>query len=52
MILSKENRMIDDVFSYLSWKENDHASVINDFVDSHRYDSIPRYEVDRFLKDN
>ena len=44
--------MIDDVFSYLSWKENDHASVINDFVDSHRYDSIPRYEVDRFLRDN
>lgn len=43
---------MNDVFSYLSWLENDQASNIIDFVDQNQYFSIPKYKVDRFLDDN
>lgn len=43
---------MDEVFSYLSWLENDQATKINDFVDNNKYRLIPKYEVDNFLKEN
>ena len=41
--------MLDGVFSYCSWLENDIASNIIDFVDRHKYTYIPRWKVDNFL---
>ena len=44
--------MLDAVFSYCSWLENDISSNIIDFVNKYRYSSIPKYKVDEFLKYN
>lgn len=43
---------MDEVFSYLSWLENDQATKINDFVDNNKYRLITKYEVDNFLEEN
>ena len=43
---------MDEVFSYLSWLENEQATKINDFVDNNKYRLIPKYEVDNFLEEN
>lgn len=43
---------MDDVFSYLSWLENDQASLINDFVDSNKYNSVTAADIDYFLDAN
>ena len=44
--------MLNDVFSYCSWLENDIASNIYDFVNENIYYSVPRWKVDNFLKQN
>lgn len=44
--------MLDSVFSYCSWLENDQASVIDEFVDCNRHYKVPRQEVDNFLDRN
>jgi len=44
--------MLNNVFSYCSWLENDIATNINDFVNKYRYISIPSWKVDRFLKEH
>ena len=44
--------MLNDVFSYCSWLENDIASNIIDFVNNYRYTPISRTKDDRFFKDN
>ena len=41
--------LINDAFNYCSWLENDIASNIIDFVDSHRYGASVN-EVNRFFK--
>lgn len=43
---------MDDVFSYLSWLENDQASLINDFVDSNKYNNVTAADIDYFLDTN
>ena len=43
--------LINDAFNYCSWLENDVASNIIDFVDSHRYGASVN-EVNRFFKQN
>ncbi len=43
--------MLENVFSYCSWLENDIGSNIIDFVNQHKYAPIPKYEVDMFLQD-
>ena len=43
---------MDDVFSYLSWLENDQASLINDFVDSNKYNYVTAADIDYFLDTN
>lgn len=53
--LSKERKkeMFDnDVFSYLSWKDNHQASLIFDFVSNIGGRIVPREEVDSFLRSN
>ena len=44
--------MLDNVFSYCSWLENDISSTINDFVNKYHNTMIPVWKVDRFLKEN
>jgi hypothetical protein len=44
--------MLESVFSYASWLENDIGSNIIDFVDKNKYSSIPKREVDTFLREN
>lgn len=44
--------MLDNVFSYCSWLENDIASNIIDFVNENIYYSVPRWKVDEFFKRN
>lgn len=44
--------MMDAVFSYCSWLENDISSNIIDFVNKHRYDYIASQEIDMFLAEN
>ena len=44
--------MLDAVFSYCSWLENDISSNIIDFVNKYKYSSISKYKVDEFLKYN
>ena len=45
--------MLDNVFSYCSWLENDIASIIIDFVNKYRYyDSVPSWKVTEFLNEN
>ena len=44
--------MMDYVFSYCSWIENEVGSNIIDFVDRHRRSSIPARQVDNFFRDN
>ena len=44
--------MIDCVFSYCSWVENEVGSNIIDFVDKHRYSPIPTWQVNDFFRDN
>ena len=41
--------MLNNVFSYCSWVENEWASYIIDFVDCHKYYPISKQEIDRFL---
>ena len=43
--------MMDAIFSYCSWLENDIASKIIDFVDAHKYGASIN-EVNRFFKQN
>jgi len=43
--------MMDMVFSYCSWLENDIGSNIIDFVNQHKHSPIPKYKVDMFLQD-
>lgn len=43
--------MLNNVFNYCSWLENNIASNIIDFVDRHKYSSIPRWKIDNFLKE-
>ena len=44
--------MFDSVFEYCSWLENDHASVINDFVNLNQYRILCKADVDNFLNEN
>ena len=44
--------MLDNVFSYCSWLENDIVSNIIDFVNENIYYSVPRWKVDEFFKHN
>ncbi len=41
--------MMNAVFSYCSWLENDISSNIIDFVNRYKYCSIPKWKVDAFL---
>lgn len=43
--------MLNGVFSYCSWLENDIASNIIDFVDRYKYTCIPRWKIDNFLNE-
>lgn len=43
--------VMENVFSYCSWLENDIGSNIIDFVNNHRYTSIPKWMVDDFLEE-
>ena len=42
--------MMEYVFSYCSWLENDIGSNIIDFVEKHRFSPVPKEEVDDFLR--
>lgn len=44
--------MLDNIFNYCSWLENDIASNIIDFVDKHKYAPISKWKVDEFFKYN
>ena len=44
--------MLNNVFSYCSWLENDIASNIIDFVNTNRYYAVPKWKVDEFFKRN
>lgn len=44
--------MLENVFSYCSWLENDIASKIIDFVERYRYTCIPIRKIDDFLYEN
>ena len=44
--------MLNNVFSYCSWLENDIASNIIDFVDTHKYAPISKWKVDEFFRRN
>jgi len=44
--------MLDNVFSYCSWLENDIASNVIDFVDSHKHFPIQKSRVDEFFRRN
>lgn len=44
--------MLDNVFNYCSWLENDIASNIIDFVNNNKHAPIPKWKVDKFFKDN
>ena len=46
------DNMVQDVFCFCSWVENDISSNIIDFVNKNRYCSIPKEEVDDFLMSN
>ena len=44
--------MLNNVFSYCSWLENDIASNIIDFVNNHKRVPISKWKVDNFLRRN
>ena len=44
--------MLNDVFSYCSWIENNIGSTIIDFVDEHKYCTIPYWKISNFLNEH
>lgn len=44
--------MIDRIFEYCSWLENDVSSNIIDFVSKNRFRKVSKDEVDFFLRNN
>lgn len=43
--------MLNQVFGYCSWVENEIGSNIIDFVNKYKYFSIPKERVDNFLRE-